>query len=342
MADALASRLSATAIDSTSGRLSQAAQQLSALASAKGGSAASGIGSHEAHETLGRAASALAQQARTCFFLVDGGPSAADLAGGLRDLERAATVCYSWAAKLFEVVPPAVRRLSGPPCALVLNAAAGVAARAESRQLTPADVAKVERAAEALAALDVSASAACARLLRTSHGLVADALRELRQAVAPASGGGGGDPDDSDGGGDGSGDDEDDEVELLGCAPVAAPLVRLVACAAETIELAAAAGVESAPAGANDAAAGLLTMCGETTSVQVDALACAAYDDDAAALAKYAGSVGKLLGKLRSVLGQKYGLADDGRLGALGAEAEASAAALVAACAAVELEGSQA
>ena len=215
----------------------------------------------EVHETLCKAGLALAQQARAFFFLMQDKPSEAHLEGCARDLEKAIELYDSWVGTLFSVVLPAVRKVVGGPCCLVLQATAVLVNKANSgTEVTAPDVGRLQEAVDALPKLQTSASATAGRLMRESARLAADALRELRESIEEARADGAIEEEEDDEEAAAAAEEEEEE-ELLGQASVAKPLERLIGAAGATLEVAADEAVGDASAA--DAVLTILITCAQ-------------------------------------------------------------------------------
>ena len=201
-----------------------------------------------AHDMMVKAGEGIAQQTRTFHLLMGCNPSAADIAGCVRDLIKAVDTYDSWVSALLQAVLPVVRKSIGQPCAMVLKALAGVVQKAATTGKSVAsDTGKVQEAVDAIRKLEIASSVVAARLLRESARLARDALRELKEVVADVkkSAAAGKEGGERRANGDGA-DDEDDEDEEdeeeddeLGCciSAIASPLETIVDAGAQTINL---------------------------------------------------------------------------------------------------------
>jgi hypothetical protein len=294
----------------------------------------------EAHENVCKAGAALAQQARAFHFLFSGGPpSVSDAEGVARDLEKAITMYDSWVGTLLTLALPAVRKAAGGPCCLVLQSLSALVSKAVQGKAQAPDVGKLQEAVDALTKLQTSAAATAAKLLRESARLAADALREVKEAIAEAkgegSGGGFGMMDD-----DEEEDGEDDDEELLADASISGPLEKLVSSAHELLLCTTDEGLK-AP-GASNATLSMLITCGQAASTCLDSTVACAHEDDVKGLAAHAASLHKVLTKLHGILSQRCGMEQHERRLRLAAAFEVALAELTAACKKVETGGATA
>jgi len=280
----------------------------------------------EAQSNMLKAGSALVQAGRTFYFLATTGPSAADALACTRDFEKAVMVFTSWVKGLLSVSGAAVRKLLGPACARVIVRASDLTLRASTSKVQAADVGQLQSAVEALEKLPYTTEAAASQMLRESEALVKDARREVDEAIDEAdSGGGGSDGDDDD---DDDNDDDDDGPGLLSRSEVSRPLRQLLTVSTVLISisrgrgLAGCTGASEAAAAADgdrkqldgDVLAAMLVACAQAIANGVDSTVCAAHDDDLTSLTSYALSLGKVLTKLSSLLGQQCRLSGDAKL----------------------------
>lgn len=248
----------------------------------------------EAHASLCSAGTALAQQARTFFILMQHAPSASDIEGCAREFTSAIDMYDSWAGALLSIVLPAVRKSIGAPLNLVLQTTAGFVGKfVQGTGAVASDAGMIQEAVDALPKLETSAITATVRMLQQSGRLVADALRELKESIAEASGDGTEEEDDAM-------DEDEDESELLASAAVAEPLVRLVAAGGTSLDVAANDALGGG-ADAGDGAAGpdaavltMITTCAQAAATCVDSTVASAMEDDEAGLAAQAASLGKV------------------------------------------------
>lgn len=307
-----------------------------------------------AHDMMVKAGEGIAQQTRTFHLLMGCNPSAADIAGCVRDLIKAVDTYDSWVSALLQAVLPVVRKSIGQPCAMVLKALAGVVQKAATTGKSVAsDTGKVQEAVDAIRKLEIASSVVAARLLRESARLARDALRELKEVVADvkksaaagkeggerrANGDGADDEDDEDEGDE----EEDDEAGLLAVSAIASPLETIVDAGAQTIEISADV-VCAAPAASwtpqRDPVLNMLITCAQATSTCIDSAVASAYEVEPKALAGHAGSLCKVLKRMYGVLRERCGVeghAASERLATLELAVECELAALQAACAAEE------
>jgi hypothetical protein len=248
-----------------------------------------------AYDTLNKAAQLLAQSSRTFYFLVSTKPSAADLQGGERDYEKAIVTFDSWARALLSVMLPAARKRVCTACWRVLQGVLTILERSSKASVQPSDVGLVEEAVRALATLEVSGAGACKQALQNASRLVADALRELRESVDEALAEAA----------DEEGNAFEDEATVLTDSAVTTPLIALLQGTLDSLALATTTALDQA---APDLALNPLITCAQAMAAQVDTLVSACDDEELEAVLEHAAALGKLLGKLHSVLADQCAL----------------------------------
>ena len=294
----------------------------------------------EAHTSLVKAGEALAQQTRAFHLLMGTSPPPEQLQACARDLVSAVEMYDSWVGTLLTVALPAVRKAVGGQLCLVLESLHNVVRKViQHGEATASDVGRVQAAVDALPALQTSARDTATKLLGEAKLLAADALREVREAIAEgkASGAAKGEEDDEEEGDEE--EEEEEEPEFFAIAAVATPAEQLVAAAVETLHVAHDDGLRSG--GGDDTTLTMLITCAQAASTCIDSTVACAYDGDVPGVAKNAASLGKVMGKLIGVLGRRCGLQDDARCSRLSATLDASLAELTSACAALEEQEKQ-
>jgi len=266
-----------------------------------------------AHKDASQSALALVQQARALYLfdVLEAKPSEA--AACIADLDKKAAV-YVTCAKLFlSCCSACPRKLAAPVCRDVVRATAQLCTRVADRASNATHVGMLEKAVEAVGVLTWRAEVAAASLLLQSEGLLRDALGEYDEAVdeaAQAPSGGEEEEEKEE-----EGEVEEEEGGLLRYAPLASAVRELLSLAVELTAASRACLVDPSPGTAAtdelEKAAGMLVTCAAALSVQADALVCAvAHEGDAGDTASHAGSFGKFLQKMLTVVSRRGGLGD--------------------------------